>query len=301
MKASASSPLHVTGFFAPYFDHDPLKSGSTGAGFSIINNVTTKVEAEAASTISEVEIRINGKPAEAIVSRKTLQMLTQNIEQQYKVQVDHDIPLPSGCGLGTSGAGALSLALALNKALRLGLTTIEAARMAHVAEVQSRTGLGTVVAELRGGAEMRLIPGGPGTAQVENLPYGDRQAVILILGPSPTKMQLVKQELTDAASRLGPVFLHELRRKPTVETLMKLSREFVRLLGFTSERTARIVAAAESAGYVVSVALFGETIFSIQEAGKVERLREFLSKFETVTSTLIVTEISKEGAKVLED
>jgi pantoate kinase len=301
MKASASSPLHITAFFTPHFDLDPLKCGSTGAGFSIINNVTTKVEAEAASNTSKFEIRINGKPREAIVSRRTLQMLTQNIGRSYSVKVDHNIPLPSGCGLGTSGAGALSLALALSKGLKLDLTPIEAARIAHVAEVESRTGLGTVVAELQGGAEMRLVPGAPGAAQVENLPYGDHQVVILILGPSPTRMQLAKQELTDAATRLGPVFLHELRRKPTVEQMMKLSREFVRLLGFVGERAVRILAEAESAGYVVSVALFGETIFALEEPGRATRLREFLSKFETAASTLIVTEISREGAKVLEN
>jgi len=148
---------------------------------------------------------------------------------------------------------------------------------------------------------MRVTPGAPGIAQVENLPYEDEQVVILVLGPSPTSVQLAKKELMDRAARFAPVFLDELRRKPTTERFMRLSREFIRLLGFATDRAARILAKAEMAGYTVSVALFGETVFSIQEDGRAMRLRELLSKFETTTSTLIVTEISGEGARVLDD
>ena len=72
--------------------------------------------------------------------------------ENFEIIVEHHVEVPLGAGFGTSGAAALSLALALNEALSLGLSKIEAAQLAHVAEVECKTGLGTVIAETFGGA-----------------------------------------------------------------------------------------------------------------------------------------------------
>jgi len=79
--------------------------------------------------------------------------------RKFEIIIKHSINVPIGAGFGTSGAAALSLALALNEVFDLGMSKIEAAQLAHIAEVECKTGLGTVAAETFGGLEIRVKPG----------------------------------------------------------------------------------------------------------------------------------------------
>jgi len=147
---AAFSPGHITGLFQICDDaEEPLLKGSRGAGVSITRGVITKVRIERAPETS-FEIRINGNGLKsAKVSECVINALLPIAGGNYKILVNHDINVPIGSGFGSSGAGALSLALALNEAFRLGLSRVEAAQVAHIAEVRCKTGLGTVIAVLR--------------------------------------------------------------------------------------------------------------------------------------------------------
>jgi pantoate kinase len=169
--ATTFSPGHITGFFQ-ICDHsmDPLLKGSRGAGVSLTHGVTTRVSIQK-SPKTFVNIGINGNITKsAEVSEHVIKTFLSRIEENYIVSVEHTVTIPIGSGYGTSGAGALSLALALNKVFNLGLTRIEAAQVAHIAEVKCKTGLGTVIAETYGGLEIRTKPGAPGIGEIKKTP-----------------------------------------------------------------------------------------------------------------------------------
>ena len=63
-----------------------------------------------------------------------------------------------GCGFGISGASAIATAYALNKLLNLKKTKKELALIAHIAEVENRTGLGDVVNQYYGGLLIKYEP-----------------------------------------------------------------------------------------------------------------------------------------------
>lgn len=61
------------------------------------------------------------------------------------IKVKHEIDVPIGCGLGVSGACALGTAIGIAKELKLPITLNQAADFAHLAEVELKTGLGTLL------------------------------------------------------------------------------------------------------------------------------------------------------------
>ena len=83
------------------------------------------------------------------------------LSNSFKIEIYHDFDLPVGCGYGASGSGALGAIYGLNKVLRLNLSKFERGRIAHIAEVVNRTGLGTVCGQLAGGLCMLKEPGYP--------------------------------------------------------------------------------------------------------------------------------------------
>src|SRR5712692_5973775 len=154
------SPCQITGFFRIHdTPSDPLKIGSTGAGVNLQHGVTSSVRISRASR-TKLAITFNDKPlANPVVSRAVVQEHLERSSEALRVTVSHKGILPMGCGYGTSGAGALSLSLALNEALGSNLSQVEAAQIAHRAEVKHRTGLGTVTSAFYGGLVIRTRPG----------------------------------------------------------------------------------------------------------------------------------------------
>src|SRR5207249_10330897 len=89
--------------------------------------------------------------------------------RSWHMQIARESEVPSGLGYGRSGAGALSLYLALNEAMGLSLSMAEAAQIAHLCEVECKTGLGTVASVFSGGFTARTAPGAPEIGKVRKL------------------------------------------------------------------------------------------------------------------------------------
>src|SRR3989442_12894078 len=182
------SPCQITGFFSIHdAAKDPLKIGSTGAGVNLQQGVTTSVRIGGASR-TKLAISFNGKPlANPVVSRTVVQEHLARSSKTLRVNISHRGILPMGCGYGTSGAGALSLSLAVNEALGSHLSNIEAAQIAHKAEVKHMTGLGTVTSAFYGGLVIRTRPGAPGFAEVKKIiPPSSLRVVSGAFGPIST-------------------------------------------------------------------------------------------------------------------
>lgn len=298
MEASAFAPGHLTGFFQICDEaEDPLLRGSRGAGFSTTLGVHTRVEAEPAGRNS-VTVIINGeRTGEAGVSENVAKRMLSVLDRPHRIRVEHEAQLPIGAGFGSSGGGALSLALALNEALGLGMSCVEAAQVAHLAEIECRTGLGTVLAELTGGFGVLVRPGAPGIGEAVKFRHGDLSAVCLHLGPISTKEALGNPELRRRINELGGTFVDELHRDRRLEPFMQLSRHFAEHVGLITPRLRAVLDKADEAGFPCTMAMFGEVAFSLVESdradGVVETLRDAAPGHD-----VIVAGVDDEGARL---
>jgi len=301
MRSTAFSPGHITGIVKPHiYSQDHLKSGSRGVGFSIKAGVTTKVEVEPASA-TDITVRINGRrTCEAAVSKYVAKTFVEMAGGGYSVSVDHKVDIPIGAGFGSSGSAALSLALALNEALKLGLSRVEAAQVAHIAEVVCGTGLGTVLAEMCGGFEYRVRPGGPGVGEVENIRLdGEYILVALSFGPVSKPHMLDRLICGCKASRLADHLLNHFSSEKSVENFLRLARMFVKALGLDSGMPARVLGEADARGFICSVALFGETVFSLVKPDDAEELRRIFMRNMVSGSSMVMSRIDSEGARLM--
>ncbi len=307
-QLTAFSPGHVTGFFEICDEPtDPLLKGSRGAGVSIDRGVTTDVAIRRApkGCDSKVKIEINGRGSEAEVSKRVINAFLSYVKRvkgsaNFNVFVEHDVRIPIGAGFGSSGAGALSLALALNEALEAGLSKHEAAQIAHVAEVECKTGLGTVIAETFGGLEARVKPGAPGIGEIVRVPIDESYAVVsLSFGPLSTKRALSDLEIRRRVNEAGGKLLNEFLNDLSVDNFLRLSRGFAERIGLITDRVRKILIEADEAGLTCSMPMFGEAVFTIVERDSIERALKTFGKYAS-TAELFVCGIDFEGARLID-
>ncbi len=298
----AFSPGHITGIFRIHDQpEEPLRKGSWGAGVSIARGVTTRVHIKNASENS-FKIRINGKnPRTAKVSEYVINTFLSHAKKNYRVIVDHDVEIPIGSGFGSSGAGALSLSLALNEAFGSGFSRTEAAQVAYIAEVECKTGLGTVIAEASGGLEIRTKPGGPGVGEVRNIPVGDDYVLACVsFGPVSTRKVLADEELRRRINEFGRRLLDQLIAEPKPHVFMSLSREFAEGVGLISPRIRKVLRETDSEGLTCSMAMFGESVFSLVRRDELEELLKIFRKHAASEDSIIVSDIDFQGARLLD-
>jgi pantoate kinase len=304
MKTAKSfSPCHITGLFQICDQSaDALYAGSRGAGVSLSQGVQTAVTVKKTSK-DWMEIKINGlRQDSARVSDKVIKTVLSKLESpdHFNISVDHHVDIPVGAGFGTSGAAALSLALALNEALNLNMTRIEAAQVAHVADVECKTGLGTVIAETFGGAEIRIEPGAPGIGKITQLSI-PRNIVVacLVFGPIPTRELLTNPTTRERVNRFGGSLIDKLIEKPELHNFLRLSREFAERIGLISERVRRVLKATDNAGFTCSMPMFGDSVFTLVEDNVIQDLEKVLLK-HGFDGSFFMSEIDFSGARLLE-
>ena len=294
--AKAFSPGHVTGFFEiPHSkETNLLYKGSRGAGFSIERGITTSVQIYESPKPGH-QISLNGVRTEnADVSEWVVDQYHKLSGRPFFANIDHEIGIPVGFGLGSSGAGALSLSYALNEALGVGLNRSAAAQIAHLADVTCKTGLGTVIAEYSGGFEMRTSIGAPGLGTVSSVDLPDYVAAVLCLSPISTRAFLTNR--IDEINGLGGKMLERLSLTRKVEDFLRMSREFAETIGLTEGVCKAPIQALQASGIEASVALFGETVFTLVPRSMAKIAREALKPFG---GTFFTCRINSGGARVL--
>lgn len=294
--AKAFSPGHITGFFEiPHAKYSHfLHRGSKGAGFSIEKGITTAAYVYE-NAKAGYQISINGVEARnAEVSGWIAEEYLTLANKPYFLNIEHEAGIPVGFGLGSSGAAALSLSYVLNEALGAGLSRTQAAQVAHRAEIACKTGLGTVIAEFAGGFEMRTSAGAPGVGSVTKIDLQDYRAVVLCLAPISTKSFLTNR--MDEINGLGGVMLGKLSESRSVGEFLKMSNEFAGTLGLIEGRCEEPIAALKAKGIESSVALFGQTVFTLVPQARAKEARDALKNFG---GTLFVCNIDSSGARVL--
>jgi pantoate kinase len=270
--AKAFAPGHLTGLFQICIEPDDLiLKGARGSGVSLTKGTTTTVEVELSERPSH-KVTINSEETrDALISENVLGKYLSRQKEPHRVVIDHVIETPITAGFGSSGGGALSLSLALNEALDTGLTRVEAAQIAHVAEIECGTGLGSVFAADGGGFGVLYKPGAPGVGEALHYESSDDLSVIyLYYGPIPTRDALGDPELRQRINELGGRYVDELHRNLTPERFMKYSRLFTEHLGLVTPRLRRVFDATDPYGYIFTMAMFGEVAFTLQYKEEVE-------------------------------
>src|SRR2546428_2582212 len=291
------SPCQITGFFRIHdTSGDPLKIGSTGAGVNLQQGVTTSVRISRASR-TKLAISFNGKPlAHPVVSRTVAQDLLERSSEASRVTIAHRGILPMGCGYGTSGAGALSLSLALNEALGSNLSHIEAAQIAHKAEVKHRTGLGTVTSAFYGGLVIRTRPGAPGFAEVKKIiPSSSLRVVSGAFGPISTAGVLTDNGLRTQINLCGRSLVSLQIKGPETNTFIRLSRRFAHFLGILSLRLREAITSMQRGQILSSMMMIGESLFTVVGGDLVPKAK---ATIRSAGATPVTSKSSRNGAVV---
>ncbi len=257
-QGEAFSPGHITAFFVGHDDPDPLRKGSRGAGLCTTLGVQTTIRAKEARSQS-IEIFLNDLKDPAPTTRAALRRLLG--KDAYEVKVLSRVLLPVSQGFGMSGAGALSAGLALDDALSVGRPRDEIVAAAHVADVESLTGLGDVVPQSLGGMEMRERPGAPPHAVIRRFPV-DAELLLCVIGPPfPKAPVLTDTNRMAKIATAGEESLREFREGPTLENLFRLGRRFALDTDLASPQVAECLAALSAYGRG-SMAMLGNSIFA---------------------------------------
>jgi pantoate kinase len=250
-EAEAFVPGHVTGFFSIHRDEDddPTKTGSRGAGLTLTDGVTVTVR-----RADETSVELNDVPIEVEAVETVLDTL------QATAAVEAETPLPLGAGFGVSGATALGTALATNAVFDRKLSESELLTIAHGAEVQAGTGLGDVVAQARGGAPIRLEPGGPQDNLLDGIP--ERSRVEYLSRGERSTADVIGGD-TDLLNRAGKQSLSRVVDNPTLSSFMRASRQFAREAELLTDELRGLILDVNEVGGEASMAMLGETVFAL--------------------------------------
>jgi pantoate kinase len=305
--AKAFSPAGISSFFEICDRNDsgtPILNleqvGSRGGGFGIQKGVLTEVKVSGA-TKSGVRVFINGKFApEARTTKTVVQMLLNKVERVCDVVVNHDVEVPIGAGFGTSAGGALTSGLALSKALDLPLTYNQIGRIAHIAEVKCKTGLGTVGPLMLGGCALTIEPGAPGISVIDRIPLSDKYMIVAgVFDPMPTKQVLTSAERRREVNRWGRKTLEAILAEPSVENFMACCLDFAEKSGFMTPRVRRLVKLGEKAGGVGAAQnMVGEGVHALVLE---ENVMEIAEAFKQVlpNEKILTAKIDFQGARLV--
>jgi pantoate kinase len=304
LTAGAFAPGHITGFFEiDDTDPDPLGRGSRGAGISLAAGVVTVVRRER-SVSRNLSINLNEHiNSEAPVSRRVAELFFEAAgEEDGNLVIVHRIAVPQGAGFGSSGAGALSLALALNAACGEPLSATAAGQIAHRAEIDCRTGLGTVLACTVSGLEIRTRAGAPGRGEALSFALAeDLVAYCLVFGPLSTAAALSDPETRRRINAAGAASGRRLLSEPTARRFMELSREFSEKTGLVTDRLRRLLDELDRQGIVAAMTMFGEAVFTLIEESQKPLLDGITRNALAIGASAFESKIAPEGGKVICD
>ncbi len=304
-KAEAYSPAGITSFFEICDEkldgsliENSLLVGARGGGFVITKGVLTRAFVRE-STKNKINISINGRDSpKADTTQAVVRKLLEKTEYNYEVKVEHHVEVPIGSGYGSSGAGALSAALALNQALGLGLTYNELGRIAHVAEVECRTGLGTVGPLMLGGCVLTTKSGAPGFNIIDRIPLNSSYKIVSIhFGQILTKKVITKQNAKSKINEWGSNAMSTVLEKPTIENFMSASKKFAEKIGLLTDRVTKAISAMENAGAIGATQnMIGEAAHSIVEEDNINKVVDSVRK---IGNSVIIANIDSAGARLL--
>jgi pantoate kinase len=306
--AEAFAPGAISSFFEicdtqnGYPITDLEKMGAIGGGFGLEKGTHTKVTVQP-SHENKVDVYINSWPIfEAKTTKAVTSEMLAKTSAKYAVTVEHQIDLPIGTGFGTSAGGALTAALALSTALDLPLTYNQLGKIAHIAEIQCQTGLGTVSSlSSGGGCILVTAPGAPGICQIDRIPMSSEYVIVAgyLDSKIPKKEVLGSAERRKQLDGYGKETLEAVLAKPTLENFLDSCWLFAQKAGFTTPEVSKLVELAKTAGAVGAAQnMIGHAVHAIVKQEKASLIAEAFNQI--LPSTHIITsKIDLQGARLV--
>jgi pantoate kinase len=303
----AFSPAGISSFFEicdrtndGTLIEDLEQVGARGGGFGIDKGVLTEVSVSEAEK-NCVTVFMNGQLApEAETTRTVCKLLLDKSGEFFDIYIHHKVDVPIGAGFGSSAAGALTTSLALSKALDLKLTYNEIGRIAHVAEVECKTGLGTVGPLMLGGCAITVEPGAPGISVIDRIPLSDDYMIVAgVYRSMPTKQVLMSAGRRLEVNRNGKKTLAAILARPSVENFMACCFDFAVNAGFMTERLGQLARLAEKAGAVgVAQNMVGEAVHALTSKENAVHVAEAFEKV-LPKEKVLVSSIDFQGARLI--
>ena len=258
----AFAPGNISCVFKVIPHADATRMHSLGMGFTVKEGVEVTV-----SEHRETSVLFNGQSIDFPTVQAVVDRLTRNTDAAG-MKVDITSPLPLGCGFGLSGAASLATAYALNELLHLHNDTETLAIVAHVAEVENRTGLGDVCSQYHGGCLVKLREGAPLVA--DRLPITEQPIYYRYFGPIQTSEVLGNREQTIRINRAADAALSVLQTLTSAKSstglfnaCFEVSKRFSVESGLLSDaRVIETIEQIEAEGGVASMIMLGNGVFS---------------------------------------
>ena len=246
-------------------------------------------------------IVINSKDApRANTTRWALHRVLKDAGVSLDVRVELKVNVPIASGYGTSAAGTLASCLALAEAAEIPATMNQLGRIAHIAEVENQTGLGTVSALLTGGFVLVTEPGAPGIGLIDKLRFPKGHTIVCAyMGPIPTRRALSHSDITDRVNPAAKRVMEAVRRKPDLATFLNQTRKFSSESGFQSPEMARLMDIMVSTGAVGAAQnMIGKAVHCVAEDGEVPHIMKALRK-EFPSASLFHSKLDDRGVRLI--
>jgi len=302
IRVKAFCPAAISSFFASYLHENPLKCGAWGGGFTLEKGVEVTVSLDRSQSELEVSNFINGKPVDSPIIKTVLKYLSEYGKLKGKLKIKQRIEVPIGCGYGTSGASALAAAMALSKIFKIKITYMQMARIAHLADFQCKTGLGTVAGIVgpSGGIKILTSPGAPGYAVVDKIFIPkDFLIVSASFGPIRKEEILKDHSRLEILNQIGMETLRRILRDPTPKNFMKNCRRFALKAGFMSGRVKILLEQLDETHIIGATQnMIGEAVHSLVEEKYLDEILKVYLKFFH-QDEIIVSKVDELGPRYL--
>jgi pantoate kinase len=291
MTSRAFCPGHITAmFYPPEPGPTPEATGSRGAGVCIALGAIASVTANPSDTtsISAIEgTRLS--PVVAAALGELLSGPTGPVDLRLGLELD----LPVGHGFGMSGAMTFaSLVAAENEVGAVGGDVDRLLAIAHRAEVNFLTGLGDVVAQARGGIDVRLSQGLPPIGKI--LHQREEAEMVIAWSDRPLHTRSVLDD-REARSRLevacGPL-LGTRGCEPSMGWLLGAGLAFSMKAGLVGDEVREMLSYCSAHG-TGSQVMLGNSIFAM---GDVETIGQVLDE---AGYHFRITNVDNEGVRLL--
>ncbi|MEM1518405.1 MAG: hypothetical protein QXI27_00405 [Nitrososphaerota archaeon] len=219
-------PVHITGFFKPYYSDDPTTTGSVGAGLILTPGIEFRFRR------GNGKVMFNGEYCKI---RPALNLSTKLKEAFVEIFTS----LKPGVGYAISAAS--TLAVALSYAWLSGTSVRKLAMDAHISEVEHRTGLGDVISILEGsGLVVREKPGGPGIGKTRSYERAVNMTVVTTdLGSMETEIML--STINYRLQTYGEMAMRIFEAQPSLEGFLEASSWFSEKVGFMTPEISELL------------------------------------------------------------
>ena len=263
-KTKSFAPANISCIFSIVENKNPAKKGSLGVGFTVNKGVIVSIKKipilKKSNKKNIIKILFNNNKIKFPTVETVIKKLNKN-KENLEIKISSGLPL--SCGFGISGASALASAYALNKLLNLKKKKLELAKIAHIAEVKNKTGLGDIVNQYYGGFLIKLQPSYK--FKVRRLNIKNKKIHYKIFNKLDTKKIITNKKIKNKINKAGVNSLKKISssKKPSLNKIITASKEFSVNSGLLkNSKIKKIIKNIEKNNGNASMIMLGNAVFS---------------------------------------